>query len=329
VGTIWSALCAVVLVATAFVLTPTDQADLSCRARESVVVVTGAQGEEERASTDIATGGTLDAEGAEWAPPLDRENPGRASYPLSFRSRDSTDTCLLGGTIIQPWDHETTPWQTWHGPTALYVTQPRFQVVGTEVHNAGDGLRFAEDAEDWTVRGVRVSQVHDDCVENDYMQSGTIDDSFFDGCYVFYSARAGGPSANANGNVVTITDSLVRMQPMPHVFRGTAPGTGPLWKMSNGAHGVSTDLAVHDTIFLIEQAPSHGDLALPAYDADDDDGDTPGRSYLDPSNCSNNTIVWTGEGEMPDRESYPSECFTIVTDRAVWDEAVDAWEDAR
>src|SRR5690606_29140517 len=101
----------------------------------------------------------------------------------------------------------------------------------------GDGVRFTT-APGWLLRGARISQVHDDCVENDHMQPGTIIDSFFDGCYVFYSARSvpnadGSPGSVDHEHVVTIRHSLVHLAPMPSVYDGKdSPGHGPLFKMS-------------------------------------------------------------------------------------------------
>jgi hypothetical protein len=40
------------------------------------------------------------------------------------------------------------------------------------------------------------------------------------------------------------------------------------------------------------------------------------------ASCSNNVMVWLGSGPFP--ATLPS-CFTITTDRAVWDNAVASW----
>jgi hypothetical protein len=165
------------------------------------------------------------------------------------------------------------------------------------------------------------------------MLAGWIDDSMFDGCYVFYSARQDpNTQADGTGRTVKVTNSLIRMEAMPHVFEGTAPGHGPIWKMGNGLTGgrtgISPTLSIHNTIIRADQLPAHGHLNIPKYDHDTD-SNTPMISYLDPANCSNNTIVWLGDEEDMSTEdweaSYPSSCFEVVTDVSVWNDAVAAW----
>ena len=39
--------------------------------------------------------------------------------------------------------------------------------------------------------------------------------------------------------------------------------------------------------------------------------------------CSNNVMVWLGGGLYP--APLPA-CFTVTTDRAVWDDAVASWK---
>jgi hypothetical protein len=40
--------------------------------------------------------------------------------------------------------------------------------------------------------------------------------------------------------------------------------------------------------------------------------------------CSGNVMVWLGDGPFPG-PPLPS-CFTVTTDRTVWDDAVAAWK---
>jgi hypothetical protein len=263
----------------------------------------------------------VDARGAAWI--SDR------AYPVLVRSsqtevRDAI--CFVGGTIASTLPHESTPWGAWHDTAAMIVQEGDFELIGTRFDNLGDGVRFSRrEAQDWTVRGVRMTRVHDDCIENDWMHSGTIDDSLFDGCYVFYSAR--GPSENGidgGDNTVTITDSLVRMEPMPALYDGSpGPGHGPLFKLAGDpGQGRSPRLVIRDSVFRLDQAPSHDRAGVPTLNHDRDPS-TPGLPYLDPADCSGNTVVWLGEGPFPDE--LPS-CFDITTDVSVWNLAVADWE---
>jgi hypothetical protein len=210
--------------------------------------------------------------------------------------------------------------------------------VETELDNVGDGFRFSNNSDKWKLQGVRVTRAHDDCVQNDGMYGGSIDDSFFDGCYAFFSARAG-PNATLDGsaNKVTISDTVVRMEVMPTDHNGV-PGHGPIFKMASGlpgGGGISNRLGIHNTVIRIDQRPSTGGtVGIPSYDHDGDPG-TPMLPYLDESDCSNNTLVWTGPtsgpGSMTAAEiaSYPTSCWTITDDVGVYDRAVADWHASR
>jgi hypothetical protein len=162
------------------------------------------------------------------------------------------------------------------------------------------------------VRGVDESYLHDDCIENDNLYAGTVTDSLLDGCYVAFSARpdASDTVSDGRGRTVTVDHSLVRLQPMPTVYKGPAPGTGGFFKWDDT--GRSPALSLHGNVFRADQPPNHGSLGLP-------DG------YA--VSCSGNVIVWLGAGPFPGAASWTSKCpdTVIVTDRAVWDAAVAGW----
>lgn len=342
-------------------------AALSCDGRTGLVIL-----EEDRdppwyrpgASLDDDT--TVDATAMDWRVPAEGylHDPGapdgaRTDYAVYLGQRSSASSegvCLLGGSIRQGRPHETTTWSTWHETNApLIVTAPRAEIVGTRIFNTGDAIRFAmSTAEDWTVRGVHIRQAHDDCIENDLLHSGTIEDSFLDGCFTAISAKATrgaiGSGVDGTGERIIIRDSLIRLQPMPHVYRPgefVAPGHTVLFKFQAGweyhgheVGGRSPQLEVRDTVIVLEQYPSirqsavrHGrplrrDL-LPRYDPNRErGGPLPPEPYLRPDDCSDNTVVWLGEGE-PDLGHLPP-CFEVLTGaeaREFWEERRSAWLD--
>jgi hypothetical protein len=291
----------------------------ACLARGNVITLAGEQARYPHRSS-APDGSGVDARAATWS--------ADTLYPVvirPFEGEARDDLCLVGGTITRPFPHESTPWSVWHDTAGVIVEGRNFELIDTVFDNVGDGVRFAGSATNWRMEGVRMNRVHDDCVENDGMNGGQIDDSFFDGCYVFYSARGDRVgSTGENDDTVTITDSLVRMEPMPFLYDGRpGPGHGPIFKLSSSAlTGRSPRLAIHDTVFRVDQPAAHGELGVVSFNHDDDP-DTPGVPYLDPSDCSGNTIVWLGEG------AYPAElpdCFEITTDPRVWERAVLDWE---
>jgi hypothetical protein len=101
--------------------------------------------------------------------------------------------------------------------------------------------------------------------------------------------------------------SLIRLQAMPGP-RGGAPGErglGRFFKWDERA----TQLALHDNVFLAEQVGQDGARAMGIPD-----------SLV---SCSNNVMVWLGGGDYP--TTLPP-CFTVTSDRAVWDAAVATWK---
>jgi hypothetical protein len=182
-----------------------------------------------------------------------------------------------------------------------------FTVEGLRIDNVTDGIRTLGGA--FTVRGVWLSYVRDDCIENDRMRGGTIEDSLFDGCYVAVSERRSAETTTYDGraDLLTMRRSLVRLEPMP------GPRSGGGGTLGNGRFfkwdPMATMLALHDNVFLAEQVGQSGpdSMGLP---------DTL-------TSCSNNVMVWLGEGPYP--APLPS-CFTVTTDPAVWHHAVADWK---
>jgi hypothetical protein len=96
---------------------------------------------------------------------------------------------------------------------------------------------------------------------------------------------------------------------------GLIPGHGPFFKW-NKVDNKSPQLSLHNNIFRVDQpSNSSSGLGLPE-----------GKLAI----CSNNIVVWLGEGVYPD--SLPNtfngqECFSITTDKTIWDNAVQEWMD--
>jgi hypothetical protein len=265
-----------------------------------LVVLTGSQGKYDTRSS-MPANTKFDARQASWV--------GAGTFPVEFGNTNAPGMCWSGGLIQGTWT-DGTPWLTYHSTAAMFVASPGFVVEDATIANYGDGLRVENYTDNWTIRRTHMIDAHDDCVENDRLYSGVLDDDLFEGCYVFLSERPGGGvtiPVSGVGKTVKIQNSLVWHKPMPTVYKGTAPGTGPLFKWDNTGTWTGTSVVITNTILRVDQRPSHGDLKLPP---------TMGA-------CSGNTMVWLGGGAYP--EPLPS-CFTVTTDKGVWDRAVADWK---
>jgi hypothetical protein len=156
---------------------------------------------------------------------------------------------------------------------------------------------------------VYIHYARDGCVENHFVFSGTVDDALLDGCYIGFASRPYTTTQDGSDNVMTITRTLVRLQPMDGVYNGPAPGHGGFFEWS----AISPRLSLRDNVFRADQKSNAGDehMAPP-----------PGKL----ADCSNNVMVWLGSGPFP--EPLPS-CFTVLTGAEglrYWDDAVARWK---
>jgi hypothetical protein len=228
-------------------------------------------------------------------------------YPLNLAGGDGV--CLGGGVVAGQYDRGL-DWQAMHdlNNAGLRFESNALTVDGLRIDDVEDGIRPV--GGQFTVRGAWLSYVRDDCIENDHLHGGLVEDSLFDGCYVAVSER---PSpailagrVDGRRDLLTIHGSLLRLQAMPGPAGSRAPalGHGQFFKW----HELATALALHDNVFLAERVGEGGPASM---------GMPPGLV-----SCSNNVMVWLGSGDYP--APLPP-CFTVTGDRGVWDAAVAAW----
>jgi hypothetical protein len=263
----------------------------------SVTTIGGRQASQyrDRAAT---TGTGYDARTASWV--------AVGNWPVHIAR--GSDVCWVGGRIQGTFSDRTT-WNKLHGTGAFSLGTPGSTVDGIRIHNYGDGIRVVSSrSEGFTIREVHLSFLRDDCVENDRLHGGVLEDSLLDGCYVALSARPSKADTASEGrtNTWVVRRSLIRLQPMPTVYKGPAPGHGGFFKWDQTGRGPR--LTLEDNVFRVDQRSNHTTMGVP-----------PGAL----AGCRNNTMVWLGDGPYPD--PLP-DCFTVTTDPAVWDDAVAAWQ---
>ncbi len=240
-------------------------------------------------------------------------------YPFDLSGSDGV--IVRGGKVAGQYDR-TLSWDDMHAlnNAAIAFDNAGLTVDGMRVDNVTDAIRPKKGGT-FTVRNVWATYVRDDGVENDHLFDGLVDDSLFDGCYEGFSARPS-PAIIASGysgvgKVWTIQNTLMRLEPQPDPASGSADGlaTNTFFKWhnwDNPATSLSPKLSLHNNIFMAERVGQAGGTRM---------GIPPGQ--LD--SCSNNIIVWLGPGTFPG--TLPAGgCFTVTTDRSVWDNAVADWK---
>jgi hypothetical protein len=197
-------------------------------------------------------------------------------------------------------------------------------VEDIRIFNYGDGIAHDKGGSNWRLRRVYLKYIRDDCVENDFYHAGTIEDSFFDGCYVGISARAFTKLGNSSANVVTVRNSLIRLGAVDRTFDAAAavPNHNGFWKWptpkdTNSPRAYAPRLALYNNVFRAD-APAWGR------------GTTLGPPSDKLAQCANNIMVWLGARTFPE-SLPPPPCFTLragADGRAAWDSATKAWHAA-
>jgi hypothetical protein len=255
----------------------------------------------------------FDARGARWQ--FQTYPTPRSADPVRITG-GGQDACFVGG-LIEGSNPAAAGWAELYAQSngagfAFGGDEPlhRFVLDGIRIHNVWDGIRPRAHADDFVIRNVWLSDVRDDCIENDHFITGVIDDALLDGCHMAISARNPRDPDSYGSRVLTIANSLIRLKPFPKpreaMLRRHAwardPGHGMFFKWSNS----SMKVRLHDSVFMLEQLPNNQRQAI----------DVPPTI-----SCSNNVLVWLGPGDpgpVPD-------CFTVVRDRSVWERARAVW----
>lgn len=296
-------------VVTITVPTPPPPATASCLdGRSATMTLAGTQTARLDNRTGLAANAVIDARQASW-PQVDE-------YAVLIGGGDGW--CWSGGRIEGFWDDQTS-WSAMHGTAAFEDYGGANTIVeGLWLKNYGDGWKPRITADNWTLRRSHFIHMRDDCLENDYERAGLVDDVFFEGCYNAFSAR---PSSTNQGaysganNVWTIQNSLVWLEPMQAVYKGTPPNTSGFFKWDKSSYDSSPKLILRNNVFRADMVPADGNLCLTPV--------APSNKVIE---STNNTIVWLGSGSYPCLPLPPG--WTLTTDRKVWDDAVATWKAA-
>ena len=269
-------------------------------------------------SNTLAPSVRVDAVSASWTanwPVQDSFN-----YPVLLHG--GPDICFSGGVIQGNYPDQISSdpnatWEYMHGTSAMKVSGENSIIENIRIDNYGDGIGFESNTRNFAIKGTYLSKIRDDCLENDWLNSGLIEDSLFDGCYSAFSARTysgQNPPADGTNNILTINNSLIRLQASWGVYknRGLIPGHDGFFKWDS--LGISPKISLHNNIFRADQLSNNVGLGIPS------------GKLID---CSKNVMVWLGSGNYPDplpTAFNGQPCFTLTTDISVWDKAVTDWK---
>lgn len=240
------------------------------------------------------------------------------NYPITLGG--GRGVCLAGG-LVEGLYNTSLSWEQMHAENNAGLTfdSPELTVEGLRIHNVTDGIRPRQGAEGFAIRGVHLSYIRDDCIENDQCHGGVVEDSLLDGCYVAFASRpaSGDTTSDGRGRVWRIENSLVRLQPMPGPRPGSNEhldglGHGPFFKVDkwdDPPNSRSPRFVLRNNVFRADRVGQESDRRM----------GIPPDHVLE---CENNVMVWLGPGDYP--ASLPA-CFRVTKDARVWDLAVAEW----
>ena len=218
--------------------------------------------------------------------------------------------CFHGGQIIGQLP-PSTPYKKMHDTYGMVVHGASFKLEDLQVFDYGDGVSMDANGDaTWSVRDVHFKYMRDDCVENDFVNSGSIENSLFDGCYEGFSARPyTKPTQDGSSNLVVVRNSLFRLQDMDQGY--LRPGHGGFFKW----HPTAPMISLYNNVYRADSPNIENDVLVP-----------PPAKLKD---CVNNVMIWLGPGPFPERLPTRPGCFQLLTGaagRQYWDSAVAQWK---
>jgi hypothetical protein len=273
------------------------------------VALTGPQSREYHVIEPANT--VIDASTAKWS----GASGGLRTWPITIDGPGPV--CWYGGTFDGDWD-DSDPAITWENPYhhsgGITIRAPGMLVEGLRIDNQGDGVNVDKGGTNFDLRGIHLSNIHDDCIQDDYLYSGKIEDSFLESCYVGFSAAwTNLPAGTGIGNVLQIDNTLEHSScSVPYYTR--ADSCYGLWFKGWYETDIGPNLILRNDIFRFDQISGQMSFSEAQYTVPNN------AKFLA---CSNNIIVWTGPGNFP----YPlPSCFKVTKDVSVWNDAVATWK---
>jgi hypothetical protein len=231
-------------------------------------------------------------------------------------------TCIVGGELRGGLDPALS-WETYHddynAACVKVVAVEWAQIHNTRCDGVEDGFRPQEgginlNRTEFLISGTHLSNVADDCLENDYTLGGVLHDNLWESCFTGISERpssANGSWTSPADETLTLDHMLIGLRSMPH---DSDKGVGPnaLFKWSTSANKV----IIRCSVFFVPGQSVNGTdtMAIPS------------GTVVDDSACPDNpsTIVWLGGGDYPASTAG----MRVVSDVGVWDRAVSTWKAA-
>ena len=180
---------------------------------------------------------------------------------------------------------------------------PNATVQAVRVHRSWDAVRFSKESPDFILTGSWISYARDECVENDQLKSGIIQDTLFDGCFYGISMDPAQnlPPASSTEEILVLDRVIMRMA--TYLARGRLVQGVPF-----KAHPSSPKLRIFNSVFAFDHSHVVGLRRL-------------ARAWNKTIECKNNILLWMVSEPFPPNFPPPPKCFRILKG----DEAMTSW----
>jgi hypothetical protein len=284
------------------------------------IVLNGEYGYKQLSIPNLPEGATIDARNATFLVANSRNSDPSAimgcdegtlpvnRYPVVIR--DCPGVRFIGGRINGQVP-QTSDWQdTYCNSAALLVRggSTNATIEGVRARRCWDGIRFAEQAGGFHLKGCWLSEIRDDAVENDYLLSGTIEDCLFDGCFSGISVDPAKNDRDGTKEIVRIDGSLIRMH--AYLAKGEITHQAPV-----KASDVSPSLRITGSVFALAAANMRGFHRLK-------------RTWLKTIESRDNVLLWLPDEPIPFELPLPPSGFRVLTGadaREYWNKAHLQW----
>lgn len=231
-------------------------------------------------------------------------------YPLQVRA--SANVTLTGGKFAGEVPLAS-DWESTYCNSAGIALRdsPGAVVEGLRMRHVWDAFRVSENTEGFVLRRSWISDVRDDCIENDYLNGGTIEDVLLDGCFSGLSTRPPkGETRSTGGAPVVLRGVLMRMQ--SYIYKGQSEQGLPFKADAEGP-----GIEIYDSVVALDgpNIVSTSRLSI---------------GWTQIGNCRGNVLLWMADTPWPKDFERPPACFRIIEGaqaRLFWQEARRNWID--
>ncbi len=248
-------------------------------------------------------GTTYNADAADWHVAANETVPAINIY-------DSKGIVFDGGEI---WGEisQTAEWSSIynHMATGFRISNsPNTTIRDFHINGTWDGIRFIPDdslnvangnSHGWLIEDVRMTNIRDDAIENDFAQTGTLRDSLLDGVFSGF----GTVNDQSSHGVVTVDDSIIIMK---NYLKDGVITHGSPFKFNTEHPENNPDLKIVNTIIAI-QDPTHNGLSRLK------------EAWSNLTESSGNYFLNLSDTPLPGNYPLPTKGFTILQGKAARD----------